>query len=96
LLANNFQKGDTVERRCSTIFEVNVQEKWKRQSPPLPETIALALAAGTAMRLTAAPAVTRLADRFNAPRALLALCSAAAGLIVHHPHTMTIGLNGFC
>jgi PPP family 3-phenylpropionic acid transporter len=47
-----------------------------------PETIALALAAGTAMRLTAAPAIARLADRFDAPRAILALCSAAAGLIV--------------
>jgi len=46
-----------------------------------PETIALALAAGTAMRLTAAPAVARLADRFDAPRAILALCSAGAGLI---------------
>jgi len=46
-----------------------------------PETIALALAAGTAMRLTAAPAVARLADRFDAPKAMLALCSAAAGLI---------------
>ena len=46
-----------------------------------PETIALALAAGTAMRLTAAPAVARLADRFDAPRAMLAVCSAAAGLI---------------
>src|SRR5215813_10568573 len=46
-----------------------------------PETIALALAAGTAMRLTAAPAIARLADRFDAPRAILALCSAAAGLI---------------
>jgi PPP family 3-phenylpropionic acid transporter len=46
-----------------------------------PETIALALAAGTAMRLTAAPAVARLADRLDAPRAILALSSAAAGLI---------------
>jgi PPP family 3-phenylpropionic acid transporter len=46
-----------------------------------PETIALALAAGTAMRLTAAPAVARLADRFDAPKAMLAVCSAAAGLI---------------
>ncbi|MGA7261502.1 MAG: MFS transporter [Stellaceae bacterium] len=46
-----------------------------------PETIALALAAGTAMRLTAAPALARLADRFDAPKAMLALCSAAAGLI---------------
>src|ERR1700751_5309094 len=61
------------------------------QSPYLPilldsrhlssETIGLALAAGTAMRLTAAPAIARLADRFDAPRAILALCSAAAGLI---------------
>jgi len=31
--------------------------------------------------LTAAPAIARLADRFDAPRAILALCSAAAGLI---------------
>jgi PPP family 3-phenylpropionic acid transporter len=46
-----------------------------------PGMIALALAAGTAMRLTAAPAVARLADRFDAPRAILVLCSAAAGLI---------------
>ena len=46
-----------------------------------PETIALALAAGMAMRLTAAPAVARLADRFDAPSTILALCSAAAGLI---------------
>jgi len=46
-----------------------------------PEAIALALAAGTAMRLTAAPAVARLADRFDAPKTMLALCSAAAGLI---------------
>jgi len=46
-----------------------------------PETIALALAAGMAMRLMAAQAVARLADRFDAPRAILALCSAAAALI---------------
>ena len=46
-----------------------------------PETIALALAAGTAMRLTAAPAIARLADRFDAPKAILAVCAAAAGLI---------------
>ena len=46
-----------------------------------PEMIALALAAGTAMRLTAAPAVARLADRLDAPKVFLALCSAAAGLI---------------
>src|SRR5204862_8248925 len=45
-----------------------------------PETIALALAAGTALRLMAAPAVARLADRVDAPRAILALCSAAAAL----------------
>src|SRR6516164_1564028 len=37
-----------------------------------PETIALALAAGTAMRLTAAPAIARLADRLDAPRPILA------------------------
>ena len=33
-----------------------------------PETIALALAAGTAMRLMAAQAVARLADRLDAPK----------------------------
>ena len=33
-----------------------------------PETIALALTAGTAMRLMAAQAVARLADRLDAPK----------------------------
>jgi predicted MFS family arabinose efflux permease len=61
------------------------------QSPYLPilldnrylrvETIALALAAGTAMRLMAAQAVARLADRLDAPKVILALCTAAAALI---------------
>src|SRR6516164_2689175 len=61
------------------------------QSPYLPillddrhlsaETIALALAAGTAMRLMAAQVVARLADRLDAPKVFLALCSAAAALI---------------
>jgi PPP family 3-phenylpropionic acid transporter len=46
-----------------------------------PETIALALAAGTAMRLIAAQVVARLADRLDAPKVFLALCSAAAALI---------------
>jgi PPP family 3-phenylpropionic acid transporter len=46
-----------------------------------PETIALALAAGTAMRLMAAQAVARLADRLDAPRVFLALCTTAAALI---------------
>src|SRR6516165_3215885 len=32
-------------------------------------------------RSTAAPAVARLADRLDAPRPILALCAAAAGLI---------------
>ena len=43
-----------------------------------PETIALALAAGTAMRLMAAQAVARLADRLDAPKVFLALCTTAA------------------
>ena len=47
-----------------------------------PETIALALAAGTAMRLiAAAQAVARLADRLDAPKVFLALCTTAAALI---------------
>src|SRR5258708_35217856 len=46
-----------------------------------PETIALALAAGMAMRLMAAQAVARLADRLDAPKVILALCTTAAALI---------------
>ena len=46
-----------------------------------PETIALALAAGMAMRLMAAQAVARLADRLGAPKVFLALCTTAAALI---------------
>src|SRR6202030_3742996 len=46
-----------------------------------PETIALALAAGTAMRLMAAQAVARLADRLDAPKVFLAFCTTAAALI---------------
>src|SRR6267378_7720672 len=46
-----------------------------------PETIGLALAAGTAMRLMAAQAVARLADRLDAPKVFLALCTTAAALI---------------
>ena len=46
-----------------------------------PETIALALTAGTAMRLIAAQAVARLADRLEAPKVFLALCTTAAALI---------------
>src|ERR1700746_1868866 len=46
-----------------------------------PETIALALAAGTAMRFMAAQAVARLAGRFDAPGGFLALCTTAAALI---------------
>jgi PPP family 3-phenylpropionic acid transporter len=61
------------------------------QSPYLPslldshglpsEAIALVLAAGTAMRLVAGPAAGRLADTLDAPKAVLIVCSAAAGLI---------------
>jgi PPP family 3-phenylpropionic acid transporter len=61
------------------------------QSPYLPslldshglasEAIALVLAAGTAIRLAAGPAAGRLADRLDAPKAVLIVCSAAAGLI---------------
>src|SRR6516165_4073774 len=46
-----------------------------------PETIGLALAAGMAMRLMAAQAVARLADRLDAPKVILALCTTAAALI---------------
>jgi PPP family 3-phenylpropionic acid transporter len=61
------------------------------QSPYLPslldshglpsEAIALVLAAGTAIRLAAGPAAGHLADRLDAPKAVLIVCSAAAGLI---------------
>jgi MFS transporter, PPP family, 3-phenylpropionic acid transporter len=61
------------------------------QSPYLPslldsrdlpaEAIAMVLAAGTAIRLAAAPIAGRLADWFEAPRAVLILCSATAALI---------------
>src|ERR1700751_2887407 len=46
-----------------------------------PETIGLALAAGMAMRLMAAQAGARLADRLDAPKVILALCTTAAALI---------------
>ena len=62
------------------------------QSPYLPsllesrnlglETIALVLGAGTAIRLIAGPIAGRLADILDAPKAVLAACSAAAALIV--------------
>ena len=61
------------------------------QSPYLPslldsqglpsEAIALVLAAGTAIRLAAGPAAGHLADSLDAPKAVLIVCSAAAGLI---------------
>ena len=46
-----------------------------------PEAIAVVLAAGTAIRLVAGPTAGRLADRLDAPKAVLIVCSAAAGLI---------------
>jgi PPP family 3-phenylpropionic acid transporter len=46
-----------------------------------PEAIALVLAAGAAIPLAAGPAACRLADRLDAPKAVLIVCSAAAGLI---------------
>ena len=46
-----------------------------------PEAIALVLAAGTAVRLATGPAAGRLADRLDAAKVILALCSAAAALI---------------
>ena len=46
-----------------------------------PEAIALALAAGSAVRLVAGPAAGRLADRLDAPKVILSLCSAVAALI---------------
>jgi PPP family 3-phenylpropionic acid transporter len=47
-----------------------------------PEAIALALGAGTAIRLISGPIAGRLADILDAPKAVLAACSAAAALIV--------------
>lgn len=46
-----------------------------------PEAIALVLGAGTAVRLIAGPVAGRLADTLDAPKAVLAACSAAAALI---------------
>ena len=46
-----------------------------------PEAIALALAAGTAIRLVAGPAAGWLADRIDAPKVVLALCSVAAAVM---------------
>ena len=46
-----------------------------------PGEIGLALAAGTVVRLAAAPVAGHLADRFDAARAILGLAAAAAGLI---------------
>ena len=46
-----------------------------------PEAIATLLAAGTAIRLVAGPAAGRLADIIDAPKAVLAACSAAAALV---------------
>ena len=46
-----------------------------------PEAIALVLAAGSAVRLVAGPAAGRLADRLDAPKVVLSLCSAVAALI---------------
>ena len=48
---------------------------------PPPEAIALVLAAGTAIRVAAGPAAGHLADRLDAPKAVLIVCSAVAGLI---------------
>jgi PPP family 3-phenylpropionic acid transporter len=46
-----------------------------------PEAIATVLAAGTAVRLAAGPLSGRLADRLDAPKAILVVCSAMAALI---------------
>jgi MFS transporter, PPP family, 3-phenylpropionic acid transporter len=43
-----------------------------------PEPIALVLAAGSAVRLVAGPAAGRLANRLDAPKVILSLCSAMA------------------
>jgi MFS transporter, PPP family, 3-phenylpropionic acid transporter len=47
----------------------------------LPQSIALVLAAGTAVRLLAGPAAGALADRLDAPKAVFCVCAAAAALI---------------
>jgi MFS family permease len=46
-----------------------------------PDAIALVLAAGSAVRLVAGPAAGRLADRLDASKVILSLCSTAAALI---------------
>jgi MFS family permease len=47
-----------------------------------PEAIASVLVAGTAIRLISGPIAGRLADILDAPKAVLAACSATAALIV--------------
>jgi PPP family 3-phenylpropionic acid transporter len=47
----------------------------------LPQSIAVVLAAGTAIRFVAGPAAGRLADRLDAPRAVFSTCAAAAALM---------------
>jgi MFS transporter, PPP family, 3-phenylpropionic acid transporter len=47
----------------------------------LPQAVALVLAAGTAIRLLAAPAAGRLADRLDAPKAVFSICSGVAAMI---------------
>jgi PPP family 3-phenylpropionic acid transporter len=46
-----------------------------------PEGIAIILAAGTAIRVASGPVAGRLADRLDAPRMMLAGCSAAASML---------------
>ena len=46
-----------------------------------PEAVAIVLAAGAAIRLAAAPIAGRLADRLEAPKAVLMVFSAASALI---------------
>jgi len=46
-----------------------------------PEAIGLVLAAGTAVRLAAGPVAGRLADRYDRPKLIFALCAVAAALL---------------
>lgn len=56
-----------------------------------PAAIGLVLAAGTAVRLAAGPTAGRVADRLDAPKIILALCSVAAALIaLGYLHTQSL------
>ena len=66
---------------CGVRRPVALPANSARQSPLASGDDRAGVAAGMAMRLMAAQAVARLADRLDAPKVILALCTTAATLI---------------